>query len=55
MGTMDDLIAKYNELTEAEKRAKGATDDILESAPDLIKAYDELAKNIFKAGGSEDR
>ena len=47
MGVMDDLIAKYNRLSDAEKQSLEATQDIIDSVPDLVKSYDELADSVF--------
>ena len=55
MGVMDELIAKYNKLNDAEKQAAGSAEEILEAVPDLIDAYDDLAENVFKAGSEEEK
>jgi ABC-type transporter Mla subunit MlaD len=55
MGIMDALIAKYNKLTEAEKQAAGSAEEILDTVPDLIDAYDELAENLFEEGSDNDK
>jgi hypothetical protein len=46
MGTMDSLIAKYNELSEAERKASGIGDELLEKRDDLIDVYKDLADSI---------
>ena len=46
MDTMDNLIAKYEDLKEAGEDYKDVVSDIVDQVPDMVDAYRDLAKGL---------